>query len=291
MYVVIILGGDIILLPNQIIIVSNRGGNNKVRERYLEKGYEIQDGVFHIKAEDLSENSQKKVQVECDICHKIKEIPYVKYRTQVTEEFGYVCKECYSVKIKNTVLKKYGVDNVAKIPQNIEKARKTNVERYGKPSYAQTDEYKRRFEETCMERYGCKNPIYNDEVQKKIKKSLYENQTCATSSQQIVLYEMLKNIYGNCELNYPCGKYSLDCMIEVDGCKIDVEYDGWYWHKDKNKDIIRNRIVQKRGYKILRICSGELLPTEERLKYKIKNLVEDNKDLEAIVLDDWKNHK
>lgn len=278
-----------ILVPNQIIPISICGMSKKCRQLYIDKGYQIKENYFYVKAEDLSKYSQKRVKVECDICHNIKEITYAKYSSQYSEDFGYVCKNCYSIKTKSTVLKRYGVNNVAQLSDSTNKAKQTCLERYGKESYAQTEEYKERFAQTCLKKYGVPNPVYNENIKEKMRQSYYENQTCATSSQQLQLSVILKKMYGNCILNYPVKELALDCMVEIGDCKIDIEYDGWYWHRDKKKDYARNAVIRSCGYKILRIRSGTLLPTEEQLKEKIDCLINTTKWIEIIQLKDWRD--
>ena len=40
---------------------------------------------------------------------------------------------------------------------------------------------------------------------------------------------------NNCFPKYPFECYSFDCLVVIDKIKIDVEYDGLYWHKKKTK--------------------------------------------------------
>ena len=68
----------------------------------------------------------------------------------------------------------------------------------------------------------------------------------------------------------PCDKCSLDCVVCVEGFYIDVEYDGAYWHQDKQKDRRRDNFVKTQGYKIFRIRGDKKdnLPSEEQIKEK-----------------------
>ena len=54
-------------------------------------------------------------------------------------------------------------------------------------------------------------------------------------------------------------------MIIKNDIKIDIEYDGWYWHKNNKRDKARDSYVANRGVKILRVKSGSLLPKDEEL--------------------------
>ena len=67
---------------------------------------------------------------------------------------------------------------------------------------------------------------------------------------------------------------------------IDVDYDGWHWHKNKQEyDKRRNYWVVDQGYKILRIRSNNLLPTHEQIKEAVDYLVKGNHTLTYIDLD------
>ena len=219
-------------------------------------------------------------------------------------------------KRKNTLLERYGVDNITKLPETIEKMKNTCIERYGEDNYCKTDISKLRHKETCLEKYGVDNPSKLDEFkQKKIETSIkhygtdnpmqdnnvkskcltnrnitfYKNGTVATSSQQIEIFNILKNNGYNVEINYPEDKFSLDIALFTKDMKINIEYDGWYWHQDVKKDNIRNKIlINKFGWKVLRVKSGYLLPTNEQLVDAIESLINTDSVFEEIVLDDWK---
>ena len=102
-----------------------------------------------------------------------------------------------------------------------------------------------------------------------------------------MIEEMYPNYY--LELNYVLSSLFLDlCLFIDDGIKIDIEYDGSYWHKDSQKDRRRDEFVKSQGFKILRIRSGHLLPTKEQLKEAIDKLI-NGYNFIAITLKDWKD--
>ena len=96
---------------------------------------------------------------------------------------------------------------------------------------------------------------------------------------------MLSNIYGNCDMNVPCDDVLLDCVISINGIKIDVEYDGSYWHRDVQKDRRRDEYVKSQGYKVLRIKSRRSIPTQMQIKEKIDYLVKGNHSYTELELD------
>ena len=71
--------------------------------------------------------------------------------------------------------------------------------------------------------------------------------------------------------------------------KIDVEYDGWYWHQDKKKDKKRDYYHMRRGWKILRVKSGTKLPSFDALFKALDYLINTDHHHCEIILDDWKD--
>ena len=72
----------------------------------------------------------------------------------------------------------------------------------------------------------------------------------------------------------------------LDGKKIDVEYDGWYWHKDnQERDKRRNYKLLSLGYKILRIKAKREMPTKDDIKNAVNELLNNNKHYIEIILD------
>ncbi len=89
------------------------------------------------------------------------------------------------------------------------------------------------------------------------------------------------------ELNLPCGGYLIDVAICVDNVNIAAEYDSWYWHSGREGyDEERDSALIAANWRILRIRSNELLPTQQQLDNAIGHLLAGDLRVE-IVLDDW----
>jgi len=61
----------------------------------------------------------------------------------------------------------------------------------------------------------------------------------------------------------PAGPYFIDIALETDVCKLAIEVDGAYWHKDMNgnrleKDLIRDSNLEAMGWKVLRFWVHDL---------------------------------
>ena len=72
------------------------------------------------------------------------------------------------LKLKETNLKRYGVENPAKSKQSKEKMKETNLKKYGVECYSKTPEFVKKMKETNLERYGVEAPIQSKEIMQKI---------------------------------------------------------------------------------------------------------------------------
>lgn len=174
---------------------------------------------------------------------------------------------------QQAIFDKYGVYHPKQNEEIKQREKEHNIEKYGVPYVLQVPEIRRRIEATCVKKYGAKCCLSNEEIRIKIAQTLVNNGAVPTSSQQLKLHQMLIEMYGACELNVSCGRSALDCVIQVNGIKIDIEYDGAYWHQDTQKDRRRDEYVKSKGYKILRIISDRTLPAREQLTKKIDFLI------------------
>jgi hypothetical protein len=100
------------------------------------------------------------------------------------------------------------------------------------------------------------------------------------SKPQVELLNRVKKLYPSAILNYPLyrgdGKrnYSLD--VAIPELMICFESDGSYWHKDPEKDFIRQKEIEESGWKVIRYCSVDTIqqvPTIDRIKEDIERLL------------------
>jgi len=237
-----------------------------------------------------------------------------KIKQKIVEKYGvenYTQTEEYKVKSKNTCLVKYGFEYAFQSEEIKEKIKQTSlknygtehpfqnnefkkkfkqimINKYGVSHYSQTDEYKVKFKQTSLKNWGTEHPMQNLIIQEKVRKTLYNNNNISTSTQQLYIYNLLKDNGYNVELNYPLSKINLDVALFISVFKIDIEYDAWYWHQNQQKDRRRDEFSKSQGWKILRIKSGILLPTLEQLKYSIEKLINSSRTFTSIILNDWK---
>lgn len=219
-----------------------------------------------------------------EVKNKIRETCIEKYNTpfyQSTDEFKRKIKytwnnktneeiEDFVKKHKETCLKKYGVENPNSLPSVQEKRK-----------------------QTCLSKYGYEHPQQVPEIKQRSIKTLISNGKVPTSSQQIKLFNMIQTKYSDHKamLNYACDRSIFDVALFIDGNKIDIEYDGWYWHQNKHKDIKRDEHFKAIGWKILRVKSGNKLPNVQQLETAINDLVQNDCDYIEIVLEDWMKYR
>ena len=216
---------------------------------------------------------------------------FAKQKQSLIEKYGVDCpfkSEEINAKKAVTNMEKYGGNSVMCSDAGKKKYRQTCIQKYGVPNYSQTSEYKIKFQNTCIEHFGVPHPSLCPDIVQKSLNTMVKNDTVKTSSQQIQLHKMVKQKYPNAELNYPFSSCSLDIFIYVNDIQIDIEYDGSYWHTDKQRDIKRDKFLQSQGFKTLRIRSGHLLPTGEELFNAIDYLVNTEHHFKEIILSDWK---
>lgn len=106
------------------------------------------------------------------------------------------------------------------------------------------------------------------------------------SHTQVKIGELLGGV-----VNYPFNGYCIDIALIEDSIKIAIEYDSWFWHADKEEnDAQRDKVLMAEGWRILRIKSNTLLPSEKKLNKAIAKLRNGESYVE-IILPDWGNGK
>jgi very-short-patch-repair endonuclease len=137
-----------------------------------------------------------------------------------------------------------------------------------------------------------KNHTFSDETKKKLKKcskerwrdSEYRDKMISLlkdtrrkfiriSKPQKTLYELVKQVFPQAELEYPIGVSFVD--IAVPSHSLIFEYDGSYWHNlpgSKEKDKIRQERIELIGWSFIRYVDN--IPLMSTLKTDIYKLFE-----------------
>lgn len=180
-------------------------------------------------------------------------------------------------KIKNKCLEHYGCENPSQSEKVKDKKKETTMKHYGVEYCSQSEEIKNKTKNTNLRKYGCEYPMQSSLIREKAINSFVKNGTIHTSKQELELFELLKTMYPNVKHSYICNPFVFDILVEIDNIKIDVEYDGKYWHQDKRRDVIRDKVIQKQGFKTLRISAINTLPTKQQILEAINILVNTDK--------------
>lgn len=250
--------------------------------------------TISVKVDDLLPNSNADVDVLCDYCgEEITSTKYYLYTKAMNNFPKYACKKCVHLKIeevnmnkygvtcvlkdkefrnkgKETMLIKYGTCNQWEVPEIKDKWINTCIERYGVAFYSQSDEFKEKYIETCQKNRGTDYPSQSKEVREKVIQSFYKNSSQKSSSQQRYICELFSGV-----LNYPIKYYNTDIYLSKNN--IVIEYDGGGHmlnvltgretkEEFDQKEIIRNNVIKREGYKQMRIISTkDLLPSDSIL--------------------------
>lgn len=290
----------------------------KAIKRYKKLGYNpINKQPLEIKVEDVERYSSAKEKRKCDSCGKIEERSHRSWEDTKNTYGKDYCLDCskkermkrvvktnrerlgvdypqqsndVKKKTVQSYLRKYGVENPQQCPETKEKTKKTCLERYGVENSFSSPEIIKKIKETNLRKYGVENPQQCLAIKEKTLKTLEQNGTVPTSKQQLKIFDMCKELFpqNEIQLNYFLDCYFLDIVFfENNSQKINIEYDGWYWHeKNQEKDKKRDEYILSNGFKILRIKSGSLLPTKEQIVNAIKELLTTDKNFEEIILPD-----
>ena len=258
----------------------------------VDNGSKTPDAIQKIKETSMKkygvDNPSKSKQVREKISVKSKENApetYKKYVKTMMEKYG-TFNPMYVPEIKEkqreTFYENYGVYHPKQNEEVKARERQHNFEKYGYENVLQIPEIKEKIRATCLERYGAEYTLSLDEVREKIYQAYLKNGTIPTSKPQEDLFNLLHDKYDSCELNYRCGRYILDCKLEVNGIAIDVEYDGRYWHQDQERDDRRDEYMFSQGYKVLRVIGDHDIPSFEQLQKSVDKLTTTDTMIERI---------
>jgi len=127
----------------------------------------------------LTKGSHHKIKMKCDICDEEYESEYnILFKNDSLKYF--ICKKC---KRKNTVQKKYGVDNVFQSKVVKEKSKNTIKEKYNVDNISQNNNIKEKKINTFIEKYGVNWGLSSDIIKEKSKNTIKEKYNVDNISQ------------------------------------------------------------------------------------------------------------
>lgn len=159
-------------------------------------------------------------------------------------------------KAQNTCENRYGFKNPKQVPEFKIKAEETCLNNHGTKYYLQSDEGKDSYKKTCLEKYGVDHVSKVPEIhEKQLQSRMSGDNGIPVSKEEKYISELICDAYPqNAMPNIQKGSYVFDILLSLNGVNIDIECDGAHWHPtDSYKDIQRDHINRRKGYKILRI--------------------------------------
>lgn len=261
---------------NQIVTVKWHSHNKKY---YTGLGIEFTKigETFAIPAHLLLPKSRAKVKCICDYCNEEYETNYAIYTKSISRG-KLACEKCKQKKREDSFIMKYGVSSPGASNECREKAHQVMIEKYGCKYALQSEQGQENFKNSMKEKYGEENPSKIPEFLAKSRNTSFLNGTTPTSLPERQIIQMLIDLYGkdSCIPGYPVDRISLDCLLIINNVKIDVEYDGKYWHNGREDyDRKRNHWLISQGYKVLRILGNvkDELPSIDRLREEVEYLI------------------
>ncbi len=131
---------------------------------YLDENSKYTERLYHI-INDLFE-----VPI-CKNCEKNK----TNFNSYIKGYLNYCSNKCATNsdkvknKRKNSLIEKYGVDNISKSDYFKEKYKETCIERYGVENVSQSQNIKNKVKKTNLKKYGCEYIFQSEEIKNKIK--------------------------------------------------------------------------------------------------------------------------
>ena len=169
---------------------------------------------------------------------KVVESNLLKYGVENTTSLPEV-----KAKVRATNLARYGVEYTMLNKEIQQKRNNTNLKKYGSISPLGNKDVIQKSKETLLENYGVTNPTLNKEILSKSMETLTNHGLQKVSKQQQYFYDIIGG-----ELNYPVGYYALDIALTDE--KIDIEYNGGGHNLQvKLGQIDENKFIQKETWR------------------------------------------
>ncbi len=152
--------------------------------------------------------------------------------------------------------------------QNIEKIKQTCLKKYGVENISQLKVIKEKKKQTCLKNNGYEYWVGTNEHKEWMRNggAAYCNMFIKNPSKpQIKFYKKVLKLCPYAILNYPCLNYSIDIAIPF--LEVAIEYDEPYWHNEIY-DKKRDKKLKENGWNVFRF--SKTIPTAEEIK-KILN--------------------
>lgn len=257
--------------------------------------------LVSIPVEKMWKSHDYYVDLQCDFCGEVFQQPthrYFKLQKRAISK-RHACKNCRTVKTRETVEDQYGCSSTLVLPEVREQTKSIFLSRYGTENILSAKEIRNKIENTNMSRYGVKNPMCLEDFREKSKATIlarygvenpmlvdkFAEKATTTKSKknkqiskpQIEMFGAVKDLGYDCYLEYQNHSYLYDVAIFIGDTKIDMEYDGAYWHDMRsNSDEKRDMKTIRDGWKVIRFRSpriGDIAPTKDQVAQSIERVL------------------
>lgn len=219
-------------------------------------------------------------------CHHTKAESVIAKKNQtLNEKYGPDWQSSFILRLQQKALEEHGDPRYYwDSPEVKAKRAQTNIEKYGVPSALQSEEVRTKILETCRERYGVDNPMFVQEfAEKATANRSYDTISCSAAEKTMVGF--IKELGYDAHPEYANLGYVYDCAVFCGEHKIDVEYDGRFWHDQKpGHDTIRDNKTIKDGWQVIRFRGDVDPPTKEQVKAALDAAILENQLTQVIEL-------
>lgn len=131
--------------------------NSANKKKYVDLGYEFtkMGDTFKVNVNHLTKGSHSLVKVKCDYCGKEYEREYKKYLYchNKSDNHEDCCEKCIGSKSTKTYKMKHGESYLSN-PENQQKLKQSIIDKYGVDNVLKVESIKFKMEETLKEKYG-----------------------------------------------------------------------------------------------------------------------------------------
>lgn len=134
------------------------------------KGIKLKD-IIEVNTENLQSKSNKKINVQCDICKLKRYIKFQAYTKNINscKKYPiYTCDKCSHIKLKEFNKEKYGVEYYSQHPDRNDKVKKTCIEKYGVEHFSKSKLFTEKVHKTNLDKFGYINPFMDSDKIKRI---------------------------------------------------------------------------------------------------------------------------
>ena len=165
---------------------------------YKDRGYDIQyKKSILIKIEDLMPGSTIKLTTICDKCGATNSNAYRDYYNYTKGlTIDYYCSKCSKLRLKETCIQKYGVDNPMKNKNIKDKVIKTLTERYGVDNPKKSSVLIEKEKDNILKKWNGKHYMLDDKIRKKFKNTMVNNWGVEWSQQNKTISEKSRKTFS-----------------------------------------------------------------------------------------------